>query len=57
MTNYLSRNFLLMKALIKTKCGLEKYERLRGNTGFIGRIRFFWFMFFAILRDLPKRKT
>ena len=45
-----------MKALIKTKCGLEKYERLKGNTGFIGRIRFFWFMFFAILRDLPKRK-
>tara|TARA_B100000287_G_scaffold417595_1_gene453550 strand:- start:610 stop:783 length:174 start_codon:yes stop_codon:yes gene_type:complete len=46
-----------MKSLIKTECGIKKYEQLRKETSPIKRLRFFWFVFFAALRDLPKKRN
>ena len=46
-----------MKSLIKTECGIKKYEQLRKETSPIKRLRFFWFVFFAALRDLPKKRS
>ncbi len=45
-----------MKSLIKTECGIKKYEQLRKETSPIKRLRFFWFVFFAALRDLTKKE-
>ena len=39
---------------IKTSCGIEKYEKLKMNKSFLGKLRFYWFNFFAILRDFYK---
>jgi len=36
---------------IKTQCGLEKYTQLAKKRGIFSRIRFFWFVIFASLRD------
>ncbi|PQM67068.1 MAG: hypothetical protein CML49_04855 [Rhodobacteraceae bacterium] len=46
-----------MKSLIKTECGIKKYEQLRKETSPIKKLRFFWFVFFAALRDLPKKRN
>lgn len=43
-----------MKNKIKTVCGLEKYEELSRRKGFINKLRFYWFVFFASLRDFGK---
>ena len=45
-----------MKSNIKTVCGLEKYEELSNRKGFFNRIRFYWFCFFAVIRDFGKEK-
>ena len=46
---------LLMKKLrIKTSCGIEQYNKLKMNKTVLGKLRFYWFNFFAILRDLNK---
>ena len=37
--------------LIKTKCGIEKYYKLRKNQSLYGKIRLKWFIFFAVVRD------
>ena len=37
---------------IKSPCGQSKYEKLSLNKTFFGRIRLYWFIFFAIMRDL-----
>ena len=42
------------KFKIKTSCGLEKYNKLKMNKTFIGKLRLYWFNFFAIIRDLNK---
>ena len=39
---------------IKTTCGVEKYNRLKKNKSFLGKLRLYWFNFFAILRDFNK---
>ncbi len=39
---------------IKTTCGIEKYNRLKKNKSFLGKLRLYWFNFFAILRDFNK---
>ena len=39
---------------IKTSCGIEKYNKLKMNKTVLGKLRFYWFNFFAILRDLNK---
>ena len=36
---------------IKTKCGIEKYNKLKGNKTFLGILRLRIFIFFAVIRD------
>ncbi len=44
----------MKKLKIRTSCGIEKYNKLKKNQTFIGKLRFYWFNFFAVLRDLNK---
>ena len=44
----------MKKFRIKTSCGIEKYNKLKMNKTVFGKLRFYWFNFFAILRDLNK---
>ena len=44
----------MKKLRIKTTCGLEKYDKLKTNKTLIGKLRLYWFKFFAIIRDLNK---
>ena len=44
----------MKKLRIKTSCGIEKYNKLKMNKTVLGKLRFYWFNFFAILRDLNK---
>ncbi len=37
--------------LINTRCGIDKFEKLKKETGFFKKIRFYWFVFFATIRD------
>ena len=39
---------------IKTECGLSKYYILKSRKGFFNKLRFYWFVIFATIRDLPK---
>ena len=41
-----------IKDLIKTPCGLAKYNELSSRAGYFSKIRLLWFIFFATLRDL-----
>tara|TARA_Y100001978_G_scaffold49932_1_gene44775 strand:+ start:3019 stop:3171 length:153 start_codon:yes stop_codon:yes gene_type:complete len=36
---------------IKTECGQAKYEKLLLNKTFFGRLRLYWFIVFASIRD------
>ena len=36
---------------IKSPCGQTKYEKLSLNKTFFGRMRLYWFIFFATIRD------
>ena len=47
----------LMKNNIKTVCGLEKYEELSKRKGFFNRVRFYWFVLFASIRDFLKKNS
>ena len=38
--------------LIKTECGRAKYENLILNKTFFGKIRLYWFIVFATLKDI-----
>jgi len=40
-----------MNKFIKTECGLNKYEELKNPKTFIGKIRFYWFVIIASIRD------
>ena len=42
------------KFRIKTACGIDKYNKLKRNKTFIGKLRLYWFNFFAVIRDLNK---
>ena len=46
----------LMKKYIKTQCGLDKYNELELKTGIYNRLRFYWFVFFASIRDYFGKK-
>ena len=48
MANYMN------KLRIKSSCGIKKYNQLKKNKTILGKFRFYWFNFFAILRDLNK---
>ena len=43
-----------MKKHIKTVCGLEKYEELVKRKGILSKLRFYWFVFFAVISDFGK---
>ena len=38
-------------SLIKTECGRAKYEMLASKTGILNRIRLYWFILFATIKD------
>jgi len=40
---------------IKTECGRAKYENLILNKTLFGKIRLYWFIFFATLKDINIR--
>jgi hypothetical protein len=40
-----------MDKFIKTECGLNKYEELKSHTSFFGKIRLYWFVVIASIRD------
>ena len=44
------------KVFIKTKCGIETYNRLRTKRGFINRLRFIQFAICAVAVDIFKKK-
>tara|TARA_Y100001949_G_scaffold24529_1_gene17790 strand:- start:1040 stop:1192 length:153 start_codon:yes stop_codon:yes gene_type:complete len=46
-----------MKSNIKTVCGLEKYEELSKRKGFFNRLRFYWFVLFASIRDFWEKSS
>ena len=50
------RIILLMKKHIKTVCGMEKYEELVKRKGILSKLRFYWFVFFAVISDFGKDK-
>jgi len=39
---------------IKTECGLKKYNELKAKKNIFNKIRFYWFTFFAVIRDYNK---
>jgi len=41
---------------IKTECGLSEYYLLKARKGFFNKLRFYWFVTIATIRDLPKKK-
>ena len=43
-----------MKNNIRTACGIEKFDELSQKKGFLNRIRFFWFVLAASIRDFRK---
>ena len=45
-----------MEKHIKTYCGIEKYKELSSRQGLFNRIRFYWFCFFAVIRDFGKER-
>ena len=53
LTHFL--NCIIMnKFRIKTSCGIDKYNKLKKNKSFLGKLRFYWFNFFAVIRDFNK---
>ena len=40
-----------MSKFITTECGIDKYNKLRNQKGFFKKIRFYWFVIIASLRD------
>ena len=46
-----TRMQLMGNKYITTQCGLDKYAQLKAKTGIFNVIRFYWFVFFASLRD------
>ena len=44
----------MIRLKIKTTCGIDKYNKLKINKTFMGKLRLYWFNFFAIIRDLNK---
>ena len=37
---------------IKTPCGQSKYLELQSNKSFVGKLRLFWFVIIASIRDI-----
>lgn len=45
---------ILNKFKIKTSCGIDKFNKLREKQGLLNKIRLYWFIFFAVIRDYKK---
>ena len=45
-----------MEKHIKTVCGIQKYKELSCRQGIFNRIRFYWFVVFAVIRDFGKER-
>ena len=41
---------------IKTQCGINKYHKLKVRKGLLNKVRLYWFVFFAGIRDIFKKK-
>ena len=41
---------------IKTECGLSEYYLLKARKGFFNKLRFYWFVAIATLRDYVEKK-
>jgi len=46
-----------MRNNIKTVCGIEKYDELSKKKGFLNKLRFYWFVLSASLRDIGKENA
>jgi len=42
---------------IKTKCGIDKYHKLKIKKGLLNKMRFYWYVLFAVIRDIFKKKS
>ena len=40
--------------MIKTRCGIDKYQKLRRDRSVWGKLRLMWFVAIATLRDFKK---
>ena len=40
-----------MSKFITTKCGIDQFNKLRDQKGFFKKIRFYWFVIIASVRD------
>jgi len=40
-----------MNKFIKTECGLNKYEDLKAHKTLFGKLRLYWFVMIASVRD------
>jgi len=40
--------------MIKTSCGIDKYQKLRKDKSVWGKLRLIWFVAIATIRDLNK---
>jgi len=47
---------MILRNFIKTDCGLEKYELLKSRKGLFSKLRFYWFIVFASIRDTVLKK-
>ena len=45
-------NKLKINSFIKTECGRIKYDQLSNKTGHFAKLRLFWFILVATIRDL-----
>lgn len=42
------------KFKIKTECGVTKFNKLNTKRGVLNKIRLYWFILFAVIRDYKK---
>ncbi len=43
--------YIKYKNLIKTQCGIDKFNKLKKNKTLIGKLRFYVFFLIAVIRD------
>jgi len=51
MNKFQYLKFKRMNKFIKSECGLNKYEELSSYKSVLGRVRFYWFVLIASIRD------
>ena len=45
---------MVNKFKIKTSCGIDKFNKLKNKHGLLNKVRLYWFIFFAVIRDYKK---